>query len=328
MLKREIVSLLEYERAELNSHFGDKPDIFSHRKQMEDILDYQLPKIGAITKELEVLDKELTRIKEEKKKALLYLQEKKEEVSKIICMHPVLFERHGFCGSSYRCILCNEKMDDLDNKVIIDEGYYDDDYFITNYSFMDIYEIFMTFLKDKDNNEEINLNKEFLEQFKLGNIGIINIDNNKYEKRYNILIINGSNIINIDNAYITRKNDEKVIEIYNYLEYMNRVSVSLLTSHLEGKIKRYNIIEFTTIDDLISKIDKSVNYDLIIDMSNLFTYDLVDEVIKIKNVNLNFKKMFPNSIIMKVYNDFKKNIEEALDENNASNDFKKLVLKR
>ena len=335
MTKSELFSLLDYQKYYKEAHYLDKAKFYEFNGRKEDVLDYKLPKIDALKNEFDILNKELTNIKEKKLNAIYFIKKHEKNISKIKCTHPIVFKNSWFMGSSYHCPFCGEKIDNLTDKIVIEGSYsHEDDEVIITYTIEELSRIMNLILKKYDDNEEVDLKKEFINQYNLGNIGSFTINNKnidtRYEKIYNILIINGSNIIEINDAFITKSQDKEIIknvwEIYSKFYYLYRFRTRLLTSHIEGIENNYNIIDFTTIDDLLKKIGKDINYDLIVDMTNLFTYQIIDNKIVFNKYVLQLKNMFPNSKIITINSDLQE-LKQKIENDDFTEDFKKLILK-
>ena len=311
MKKREIIELLEYRKYQLEIIYEIK-----NSYQYIDNLDYKLFK-----------EKELN--------------EYKEKIKYIKCKHPILFGNTTGFGIFYHCMLCNKEFinwydeEKIKEKVQIIVDFEDDDgYFYRRYNFNDVYNMVMNILKDYDDEDEVNLSNEFLKLFDENIIGDVTINGKHYTKEYNVLIIAGSNEIKIDDNTYIRKDNRDIDEIIKYLRYLDRVKVTTINN--PNKINLVHRLEYKTIEEFNNKLEGVLDnkYNLVIDLSDLFKYEIKDGIINISQIKLNLKELFPDSIILDLKDrkeeiEFYKILKEVIENNNKyGNDFKKVLLRK
>lgn len=343
MNKKDVMALIEYRKNLIFSKkYNQLKDRYSYNSRL-DILDYELPEIIELREELLILQKELNCIKDNVRNSIDYVKENKDKVEKINCTHPIVFSYgYVFLKGCY-CSLCNKKINSRTfDRVVKLEGDFgdEDEYFYRRYSFDDLYNIVTMILKDKNDEDEINFDYEFLRQFELNNLGDLCIDGKCYKKIYNVLVIGGSNIIKIsDSIFMVNNNAININSIIKYLKSIYRINLIVVTSSgliddrtlSKGLKKEYNSIQ--EIEDYLTEL-KDTNLDLIVDCSVLFDYDIVDNKIVFRNICLNLDDWFLDSTILRL--DETKNeiefynilVELLVEDKSFGNDFKKLILKK
>lgn len=331
MKKKDVIELLEYRKKLIDSMYASP----NRDNRYFEILDVNLPQIDGLRDEISVLNGELERIKDKKRKAIEYVEEKKALISSIRCEHPFAFSYRNTFGSSCYCALCDceKELKTLKGRVVLEKDSYDEDgNFYRRYNFEEIYEILMNELKNYS--EEVDIIKVFKRLFDNGIIGDMIINGKSYVKNYNILIVGGTNKIDIENGvFLSGPLLKSVVEIVNYFQYTHRCKVRVAVSkNMEFK-KYYGVSEYETVEELNSYMEsiKNQNIDLIIDMSYLFNYEIKDDKINIKKININFNEKFPNAIVIKIDKDIDlKEFNSILDFKleDSTLDKKKVLLKR
>jgi len=197
----------------------------------------------------------------------------------------------------------------------------DEDYYIKDgYTNEQVYEIIKKILKDKKEDEEIDLVQE-IKKLNLPNCHIN--EEKKVDENY-ILIIGGSNKQFIDNESYLYKQGLKVgLHFLKYFSSLLNTKIELIDNSetLESKDfkesfpeKNYNL-KFTTYSTTseLEKIlftQKDIPFKIIIDLSELYEYKVTNNSISKEKVTLKLKELFPNSHIIRIDNLSKKSTEE------------------
>lgn len=340
MIKKEILELIEYKKKLNDSNFENK-----NRYHDEDILDLEIPNIPDIKDSLNLLQEELEELKARKQNALDYVKAKKEQIKLIHCTHPLIYKYQGGGFESpstpNKCILCGqilkkEELNKLENKIEIKDDFADEESVIKNYNFNYLYPILIQILDKYNDNDEVDLNREFLELYNQNIIGEMKINGKEYKRKYKILVLGGSNEISInENVFINIHSYNNVLMILKHLEFIQRTNLEILIPYnLEYKRFEYCTKKFKTLKDFSSllKEKSKEQYDLIIDATTPFDYEINNDKIIITYPKINLEELFPNTNIIHV-NDFEKidfSNEICQYDNNQSlpKDMKKLLLKR
>ena len=296
MKKKDIIKLLEYRKCTYESNTGKSKNCWITVDELEDPLKDLYPDIEELQEEFTIIDKEFKQIKEARRKYEEYIKQNEEEAKRINCTHPILFKNVFELGSECHCALCNQDPSEGRNRVSLIR--YDSEceihgpYTLSTYNekkreFYRLYCIIKNMLQDKDDEEDIDFTQLFNKTYEDYNIGEIEIDYS-YEKEdtYKVLVICGSNQISIQGIDIKKENnsDNTVID---FLNNMDNCIIDKVSS-------------FQTIEELKEKL-KSVStedYDIVIDISRLFTYQIDHQDIKIVDVVLDIASYFPNSTIL------------------------------
>ena len=168
-----------------------------------------------------------------------------------------------------------------------------------------LYNIIHGMLIDKDDDEEIDFTKLFNKSYEEYNIGEIDIDRQKENEKYEVLVISGSNRIDIGDGIFISKSNSYDGDIVKLLSGMSDCIVHKISSN-----GCYDGNELYTIDELFDKLKKITKkkIDLVIDFTHLFDYQILDGKINIIDKTIDLSKLFPNSIIFTV-----KNIQDEID---------------
>ena len=319
MIKKDIVNLINLNKIVLEN------------KKYEDIV---LPNYKELSIEFEILAKEI-----EAGKKLL------QEVRTMIngydnCNHSVRLEYSCFCRSDSECVLCGKQFlgdchvnsgtiynDTNRNRYVamFRGNFFDDDeiYCDDGYDKIDVYDILLKVLEEKDDLDEI----DFVQEIKKLNIDKCKIDERRKEKIYYILIIGGSNKHNLaNNQYVTSTRIPISTELAYLLSGMPGVRVEVFDNEETFNSKYFNdtfdtskshntrFCHYESISDLIDKItsEKDVPFDIIIDASSLYEYSFDNNMITSKKIDIDFKDIFPNSYVIKIDNYGDKTLKELL----------------
>lgn len=325
MKKREIINLIE-----ANRKIIENKDLVNMTKETTQLgFTYNrkiwLPNVEELKEEFEILKSEIL-------DAINITEENEKIIKESKCSHEIRLEYWDCFTSSYKCIFCgNYVSSDNDvtfghsinrnrrtvtfvakdqDKDIIEEGFTEED----------VYKLIIEILKDKDDDEEIDL----VNEFKKLNLPKCEIDERKKVNENFILIIGGTNKENLENGtYITTNvshiNSEFIkyfrgllytkIETIENEEYLNSSEFKKSFSNTDFDLK---LTQYNTIEELIKALnyEKEIPFKIIIDMTNLYSYKIKDnKLIKEKQV-LNLSEIFPNSYIIKIEDLSKKELEE------------------
>ena len=310
MKKKDILILIEYQKNLLESTIGIQQERFGNKDILKNPLKGLYHDIKDLEEEFAIISKEFTAIKEKRNKNLEYIKNNKNEVKKIKCSHPIIFEYKYGIGCTTQCAVCGKESVYNQNAVYLTR--YDEDiencsgvgynYYVLNSNkeiieeYQRLYNLIHGLLINKKEDEEIDFTKLFNDSHEKYNIGLVNVEKSKKDQK-EILVITGSNNIKINNdIYIINQNydDERIIE---YLRTLDNCRIKIIN-------RNYN-----TIDELKELLQNESNnkIDLVIDFSKLFDYKVEDGIIKTYDVSIDLKDYFPNSDIITI-----KNIEDEL----------------
>jgi len=329
----------------LKKYYGDGKRYFGTRLQH---FEYELedgelipmseakwfPKIDALKDEFDILKKEIKDVISEKQAAEHFMK------NEFKCNHSVRISDWDSRGSlsKYRdtCVICGEKFFDstvykrkdieslaernqplatfIGYENVTPSGFDPEEEFITNYRENDIIKILWEILAKTDS-EDIDIVSE---------IAKLNLEKciiNKPHNKNLILIIVGSNKEWVDDyTYLKARNylesqgvTKSVIE---YFKNLYNVAIEILGD--EETIKGYNqeddlivLQQYTGIEYLKGYLEyiKDIPFSLIIDMSSLRTYEVVDNQIILARHQIDLKSIFPNTPIVSIEDFYHEDIE-------------------
>lgn len=322
MKKMEILNLINAKKViqknkKLLSLITSKYDILLSEE-------HWFPNIPELSNEFDILKKEL-------KEALCETEQMIVEYNKLTkkCKHEVRLEHSGIFNSRYyQCIFCGKNINGVNNekweesininrrcvnllyKYYCDEDGYEEILKEDAYTYEDIIDIIEKILQNKEMDEEIDL----VDEFKNLNLKHCSINDKKLKLEYYVLIIGGTNKQYIDEKfYLSKINSLDSIEFLKYFKDMLNTKVALIdnSSIINGnhcqkiqeeknpnlKFWKYGTIkEFL---DLLKEIE-DIPFQLIINLSELYTYKIVDNKIIKEKYQLNLKEIFPNSYIINI----------------------------
>ncbi len=280
------------------------------------------PNIPDLKEEFEILKKEVkeAQINIEKQKEIIEEAEKK-------CNHEIRLEYYGYPINSYQCVICGKIIhpdnyfswgDSINrNKhcvILLSKDQVDEDGFSYEesggYKKSQILSIILEILKHKKGDEEIDLIDEF-RKLKFSNC---KIRDDKPILEYYILIIGGSNHECIgENAYVYTPTYMPAVNFLKYFKNLLNVKIEFIASgdilsgyecteirnenNSEIKFSKYNTLEEL---NYLLKISSKIPYKMVIDISNLSTYEIVNNKIVMKKYNLNLNEKFTNSYIVEI----------------------------
>ena len=349
----KLVNMLKYYQStkkitEVENNIKHKRSIFPDIPELNDDFNILTEEIRNIIKKRESIKKEIDNINKN-------------------CNHEIRLVYYGLFIDSYKCPMCGKELSDSDfdltNKlrahcVLLPNKYqYDSDNIKDGYDFELVYNIILDILKEKKDEENINLIKEFANL----HLKYCEIKNEDVEDEKYILIIGGSNIENITSySYFTSDNHINSKDIFNYfkdslnirIKYIENEKVIGCVSKVRGDgmiaEESYNSIE--KLNKILNK--ETVDYDIIIDATNLYEYIVENNKIEVKKYDLKLKEKFKSAKVIRIedmtkdkskrknntadlyftyrnkqyYEDLNQN--EKTDVNNACTKIKKLLKKR
>lgn len=323
MKKIEILKLIEANR------------IINKNKKFEKIIidkKYRFPDIEELKQEFEILNGEIEIAINETTNAKNYIRNSN-------CSHDVRLKYYGeFCCHHSECIFCGESVKsdnwvnfeysnnrnkycvDLDAKYQKNE---DCDYIPGGYTNEQVYKIIMKILKDKKDDDEIDL----IQEFKKLNLKNCEINEEKKVDENFILIIGGTNKQFIDNeSYLYKKGLNIGLDFIKYFSSLLNTKIELIDNKevFENQDKKiyfpertYNLkfVDYNSIEELkkILYWQKDIPFKIVIDLSELYDYKIINNQIEKEEVNINLKEYFPNSYIIRIPNLSTKSLEELSD---------------
>lgn len=286
---------------------------------------YWFPDIEELKDEFNILSKEI-------EESLTKITNAKNYIKNSNCNHEIRLEHYGLFGSHYKCIFCGKSIagDNCVNweysnnrnkySVSLVAKYQEDDdygYISSGYTQEQCYELIIDLIKEKKDDEEIDLIKEF----KKLNLSNCHINEEPKTRENYILIINGSNKQFIDQeSYLYKKGLPIGINFLKYFSDLLNTKVELLDNDLilDPEMKKnysLNYIKYDTINELekILAKQKEIPFKLIIDISELYVYQIENNEFSKQQYNLNLNKYFPQSNMIKIANLSRKHQEELLE---------------
>ena len=303
-------------------------------KELENNIKYE----RAIFPNIKELEEDFNTLIKELKKIISVRDISKEKIENITknCKHEIRLVYYGLFGNSYKCPICDKSLSDsdfdLNNKlrshcVLLPNKYqYDSDDIKDGYDKDIIYNIILDILKDKNDEEEIDLIKEFANL----HLKYCKIINEEVEDEKYILIIGGSNIENITNySFITSVNNINSEDIYDYFKDLLNIRVKYIENEKtigckssvrgDGTIAKESYNSLENLKEILNK--ETVNYNIIIDATNLYEYIIENNKIEVRKYDLNLKEIFKNSKIVRIEDISKdKSRKESVDLKNKIND--------
>ena len=331
MKKKELLKLIEAKLKIINNEKlveFTKGKLINYKYQKNE--ENWFPKINDLENEFNTLKKEI-------KKALEETKQSEDIINNFNCNHDVRLQHYGLFWNTSTCIFCDEAItsDNVSNWeysknrnkycVILDDKFQSDsegyDYIIDNgYTINQVLEIILNIIKDKNDDDEIDL----IQEFKKLNLKNCEINDQKKTKENFILIISGANKQYVDdNSYIQKKGLKIGLDFVDYFYGLLNTKIKLIDNteflenkKLQEKISSYNDnVKFTnydTIEELerILNRQKEVPFKLIIDLSELYDYKIENNSIIKVSCDIKLTDFFPNSHIIKIRKLSKKSLEE------------------
>lgn len=241
----------------------------------------------------------------------------KNEIDSITkeCNHEIRLVYYGLFSDSYKCPMCGKALSDSDfdltNKLrshcvlLPSKDQYEINDIKDGYDFKLVYNVILDILKDKDDSEDINLIKEFANL----HLKYCEIKNEDVEDEKYILIIGGSNIENITSySYFTSDNHINSKDIFNYFKDSLNIRIKYIENEkVIGCISKVRgngtVVEesYSSIESLNKILNsETVDYDIIIDATNLYEYIIENNKIEVKKYDLKLKEKFKGAKIIRI----------------------------
>ena len=272
-----------------------------------------VPKIEGLTNELNLLRQATKDIAKETKEA-------KELIENTDCKHEIRLHYENPYFSEHKCIFCGKIFTnnpetywdpaELPNTYCINyESKYQDDgdqsYIVKGgHTKESLYNLITAILKDKSDDEEIDLVKEMKEL----NLKLSEYINIEIKPETFIMIIGGTNKQFIGSeAYITKPKTDIVKDLYTY--FAGQIDTKLLVidnADVITSIDNFSNVKkvaYSSIEELEKILDDhKQDFKLIIDISDLYDYKIKNKNITQKKHELDLKTMYPNSRVIKINN--------------------------
>lgn len=329
-MKREILkkyidswnSIEEYEKSRFYS-FEEKVPISGSIQNLDLKFrtEIKMPNIKGIKEELEILKKEITDVVSKKEKAEIFLN------NECNCNHEVTI-----CDVETRlnhyadtCVLCGQEfwsstihdsgygIDTIvrkskkhivfEGKSITGSGLFGDDYeYISYHTIKEIRDIIRSIVEN-NTSDDIDLVEE------IKNLNLEHCIINNPKNKTLILMIVGSNKFFLDDySYMSHNYFDDYEKIIRYFKGMYNTVVNVLGSKesLKTLAQVPNSLLLDSYENL-SQLETSLNYNknipynLVINMSNLFKYEIKDNKIVTTNYKLNLDKSFKDTPILDIH---------------------------
>ena len=325
MKKREIIDLINN-----NMKIRDNDSIIAKVENREYIRPFRMreedwfPDIPELNEYFEVLRNEIKETIDETDKA-------HKKIINAQCDHQVRLEHYGFITSDYECVLCGHHVSsdnsisfkDSNNRnkhtVTFIDKYQTDDYYDDKYEVKEgktkeqVYAYILGILEKYNDEDEVDL----VEEFSKLNIPNMTINKEKRKQEKYILIIAGTNkeYLN-DYTYISNKYNLKVEDIYNKFISMLNTKVAIIDNsfkydRLSGMVEVENYDTLDSLNEDINRL-KDINFSIVIDLSKLYKFNIVDNNFISEEYNLPLNELFPNSNIFTIDNSLK--LEDNCEE--------------
>ena len=328
MKKKDIINLINAKRIiEKNYH------LLKSIKTIDGYLPEEewFPHNEKYQEQFNILKKEILEAIDETPKA-------KNITSSINCNHEVRLTHWHFLGSEYECVICGKTVSS-DNLVNWFQSIYRNKHTVSFYdkNQKDEYGYKYTVESGKTKEEVINMILNILAKYndddeidlvdEFSKLNIFGMEINKEprkEENY-ILIIGGTNSLYLDpNKEIYARKDYKsiTIDFLNYFSQLLNTKIAIIENKdtlKRNKFKEHkenyyylNFYNYNTINELNNHISnlKSISFKVIIDLTDLYEYQINDNIISSKPYNLNLKEIFPHSQIIKVQKLSSKSLEK------------------
>ncbi len=295
--------------------------------------DKWLPKYDDLKDEFDILQKELKEVYDEANK-------QKEIRDRIIksCKHEVRREApeaYGFGYSTfYYCVFCGKRISknhvwkdsiNINNHAVnlLADMYYDADGYPCKvdggYSLEEVYNIIKQIVSNLQDDETIDFIKEFTKL----NLENCTITDKKDKPEYYMMIIAGNNQEKIEDFNLFKSNNLKALDFFKYFSNILNCKILYIDNNINDEIwkiekENYNGIEikkYTSIKDLeyILEEYQQIPFNLIINLSELSTYEITQNKLERVNYNLDLQKKFPNALVY----DFKEEKKELENDSHV-----------
>ena len=271
-----------------------------------------IPNIPDIKEDLEIIRIEIQNVLREVAKARKIIKDYK-------CNHEIRLTQYGF-GTLHHCVFCG-KMICGENTRNWEESKYRNSYCVNlddcnqpdwdsglsdGYKEADVFEIIKEIINDKDDDEDIDLVKEF-SKLDLKRCEV-KMEETKNEQR--VLIVGGTNKKHLDEgSYITTKVSNIAEEIAK--EFLGVIDMKVLLIDNEGNfaishhdydgLKTQVYDSSTSLEGLLRYYSENSKFDLIVDTSDLRSFIIKNGDVVVKKIEINFSKYFPSTKVVRVH---------------------------
>ena len=263
--------------------------------------------------------------------------EKSEVAHKLIksinCTHDVRLTHYGL-GETHCCVFCGETIwgDSISNWEL---SQYRNSHCVNldninqseadrngGYSKYEVFEIIKDIVKDKDDEDEIDL----VEEFSKLNLPYCEINNKKICHETYIMIVGGTNTHKFyGNTFVFRGKLKISKAICDFFTSQLDAKVLIIdNSDVIKKIERNPDLEkksYSTVEEL-NDLLKNYNQDfrLIIDISELYDYKIRNNKVESDEIDLKLQEKYPNARIIRIKNLNNHSIRELEDYLNGNED--------
>lgn len=350
MKKKKIIKLIQLKRV-IEQHQDLLSTIKVRQLGIEEDEKYWYPNIPELKEYFEILKKEILQAKKE-------TLESEKAIQEINCFHDVRLRYNGLFSSYCRCVLCGERISS-DNTICFKESNYRNKHTVTFESKyqcdsegepyevkegkteLEVQKIILEILKNFQDEDEVDLVEEFSKlKFKK-----MEINKEKRKKEKYILIIGGTNkeLINKeDNVYLSKETQNTSLDFLNYFISLLNIKVVVIDRKETLNVQEFQEIRKTNHNVLLDSYTslgyletalnqvEDVAFQLIIDLSELYNYEIIDNKVKSEVHDLRLNEKFPNSQIIKIKSNNERyyiegNTEKSFEE--TCNDLKRMLKK-
>lgn len=349
MKKKEIVNLIHAQEV-IELHQDLLSTIKVQRLNIEEGEKFWYPNIPEFKEYFEILKKEVLQAKKEALESEKIAQE-------IDCSHEVRLKYHGLFNCYCKCVLCKKHISS-DNSISFKESNYRNKHTVTfpakyqsddgvpyevknGKTMLEVRKIILEILKNFQEEDEIDL----VEEFSKLKIAKMEINKEKRKQEKYILIIGGTNkeLINKeDNVYLSKETQNTSLDFLNYFISLLNIKVVVIDRKETLNVQEFQEIRKTNHNVLLDSYTslgyletalnqvEDVAFQLIIDLSELYNYEIIDNKVKSEVHDLRLNEKFPNSQIIKIKSNNERyyiegNTEKSFEE--TCNDLKRMLKK-
>lgn len=320
MKKKEIIKLIQAKKV-IEQHQGLLSTIKFNRFDTEEDEKYWYPNIPELKEYFDILKKEILQAKKE-------TLENEKIIQKMNCSHEIRLKHFFFLGNYCKCVLCGKEISS-DNNISFKESNYRNKYTVTfeakyqcdgegepceiktGKTELEVQKIILDILKNFQDENEVDLVEEF-SKLKIENMEI-NKEKRKHEKY--VLIIGGTNIEllnNEDNIYVSKETKNTSLDFLNYFTSLLNTKVAVIDreetlnmqefEEIVNTIDNVVLYDYSSLEYLESALNQveDVSFSLIVDLSELYNYEIKENQVKRMSYDLHLSEKFPNSQIIKI----------------------------
>lgn len=331
MKKKEIMALMDAKRAISRLKdavpYGERR-FYNSSFALNSIMDGTvIPNVPEVQEQLDILKEEMLGVSQKSIEA-------SELIKSIKCTHDVRLTHYSLCDSHY-CVFCGKEIYGENcgnwelsryrnahcvNLVDINQSEAD---ISGGYTITKVFEIIDKILKDKDDEDEVDL----VEEFSKLNLPYCEINNKKVYPETFIMIIGGTNTYKLSkDVYTSRARLEISKTICEFFTGQLDTKVLLIdnpkvTNKFTDYSRNLEVESYDSLNAIKSILDKhKEDYKLIIDISELYDYKIQDNELKAKEIDLKLQEKFPNAKVIRIKNFTKKDATEIVDFFSSSDD--------